>query len=404
MKASFKTLLTCLILIIALNNPGKGQSPKVFSIDIKNLVTAKLKIKNGDKQALAAYQDLIRSADKSLSAGPFSVMNKTQDPPSGDKHDYMSLAPYFWPNPNTPNGLPYIRKDGEHTPETKDIRDKDDMGKMGNAVETLSLAYYFSGNEKYAERSAYLIRTWFLLPQTKMNSNVNFGQAVKGANEGRKEGVLETRGFAKVIDVIGLLQGSKAWTLQDQKNMQSWITDFLAWMQTSPIGKAEMNADNNHGTWFDAQRLAYALYLGDKDLANEICKYAIKRLDIQMDNSGNFPKEMARTKTLGYTCFNMDAFFQIAILAEKTDVDLWNVVTPSGKSLRKGIENLAPYFSKEKVWPGKQIAPFNFSGEIPLIYMASIKFNHPEYLKSITVLQSKDAESSWKSLVLGFRE
>lgn len=404
MNTNLKTLTACLLLIISFSFSGKGQSPKVFSIDIKNLVNAKLRIKNGDQQTLAAYQNLIKSADKSLSDGPFTVMNKTQVPPSGDKHDYMSIAPYFWPNPNTPNGLPYIRKDGEHTPETKDFKDKDDIIKMENAVEVLALAYYFTGDEKYADRCTLLIRTWFLLPDTKMNPNVKYGQAVKGESEGRKEGVLETRGFAKVVDAIGLLEGSKAWTAQDLKDMKAWINEFLNWIQTSTLGKAEMNAKNNHGTWYDAQRLSYALFLGKRDLADEICKNAIKRLDTQMDNNGNFPQELARTKSLGYTLFVTDAFFQIAILAEKTDIDLWNVVTPSGKSLRKGIESLAPYFLKEKEWTGKQIEPVNFNGAIPDIYLAAKKYNHPEYLKTISGMKSKDSDTSWRQLVLGFKE
>lgn len=399
-----KSLITCCLFIAALNNQGSCQSPKVYSIDAKTLVASKQKITNGDKQALSAYRNLIKAADKSLSAGPFSVMNKVQTPPSGDKHDYMSLAPYFWPNPNTPNGLPYIRKDGELTPEVKDFKDKDDMVKMGNTVEILSLAYYFSGDEKYAERCAVLIRTWFILPETKMNPNVKYGQAVKGETEGRKEGVLETRGFARVVDAIGLLQGSKSWTANDQHAMQAWIGAFLSWIQTSTIGKAEMNADNNHGTWFDAQRLAYALFLGQHDLANEICRNAIRRLDKQMDDNGNFPKELARTKSLGYSFFNVDAFFQVAVLAEKTDVDLWNVVTPSGKSLRKAVETLEPYFSKEKEWTGKQIEPYNLAGEIPLFYQASVKYNHPEYLKAIENLKTPALASDWKQLIFGFIE
>jgi hypothetical protein len=405
MKKTFLKILTvCIVFITTFNFSGKGQSPKVFSIESKTLVSSKQKIKNGDKKALAAYQNLLQAADKALTVGPFTVMNKTQIPFSGDKHDYMSLAPYFWPNPNTPNGLPYIRKDGVTNPEIKEIKDKDDMIKMESAVEVLSLAYYFSGDEKYSDRCAFLIQTWYLLPETKMNPNMTFGQAVKGASKGREEGVLETRGYAKVVDAIGLLQGSKAWTATDQTNIKAWFSDFLNWMQTDSIGKAEMNAPNNHGTWFDAQRLSYALFLDKKDLANEICKNALIRLDKQMDNNGNFPREMTRTKSLGYTFFNTDAFFQIAVLAENTDVDLWNTITPSGKSLRKAIETLVPYFTKEKVWSGQQIVPFSFTGEIPLIYTASVKYHHPEYLKAVAELQTVKSELSWVSLVLGFIE
>jgi hypothetical protein len=35
----------------------------------------------------------------------------------------MSLAPYWWPDPKSPNGLPYIRRDGERNPEIKQITD-----------------------------------------------------------------------------------------------------------------------------------------------------------------------------------------------------------------------------------------------------------------------------------------
>lgn len=399
-----KTSIICCAFFVAFNNLGVCQSPKVYSIDAKILVASKQKITKGDTHALAAYKSLIKAADKSLYVEPFSVMNKVQTPPSGDKHDYMSLAPYFWPNPNTPNGLPYINKDGEMTPEVKDFKDKEDMVKMCSTVEILSLAYYFSGDEKYAERCALLIRTWFISPETKMNPNVKYGQAVKGLNEGRKEGVLETRGFAKVVDAMGLLQGSRSWTATDQQAMQNWIGEFLTWIQTNKLGTAEMNATNNHGTWFDAQRLAYALFLGQRDLANEICKNAIVRLDKQMDEQGTFPRELARTKSLGYSFFNVNAFFQIAVLAEKTDVDLWNVITPSGKSLRKAIEALAPYFSKEKEWTGKQIEPYNLASEIPLFYQASVKYNHPEYLKAIANLKTPAVASDWKQLIFGFIE
>ncbi|MDP4189356.1 MAG: alginate lyase family protein, partial [Bacteroidota bacterium] len=239
-------------------------------------------------------------------------MHKTQVPPSGSKHDYLSLAPYFWPNPNTPTGLPFIRKDGERNPAIKAISDDTELGNLEQASEVLALAYYFSGEEKYAERATFLIRTWFLLPETKMNPNVNFGQAVPGKYDGRGEGVLETRGINRIIDAIGLLKGSQAWTETDQKGMQSWISEFLEWMQNSKIGKAELNATNNHGIWYDAQRLSYALFLGKNNLANEICRNALRRLDVQMDNKGSFPKELARTNSLGYSVFVMQAFFQTA--------------------------------------------------------------------------------------------
>ena len=52
-----------------------------------------------DAAVASARERLVRAAEQALTAGPFSVMQKTRVPPSGDKHDFLSLAPYWWPTP-----------------------------------------------------------------------------------------------------------------------------------------------------------------------------------------------------------------------------------------------------------------------------------------------------------------
>src|SRR6185369_12693959 len=94
-----------------------------------------------------AVAKLEREAQKLLTAGPFSVTSKAVTPPNGDKHDYMSQAPYFWPDPKSPNGLPYIRRDGERNPEIDKITDHRVKDQMEAAVETLALAYHFKRDE-----------------------------------------------------------------------------------------------------------------------------------------------------------------------------------------------------------------------------------------------------------------
>ena len=68
-------------------------------------------------------------------------------PPSGDIHDYTSMGPYWWPDPEKEDGLPYIRRDGEINPEYFDYKDKEEMGKLLNSLKVLSQAFYFTGNE-----------------------------------------------------------------------------------------------------------------------------------------------------------------------------------------------------------------------------------------------------------------
>jgi hypothetical protein len=368
---SIKYIVLILGFAIASENTVKaGQSPGdpvVFALDAKALKNNKARVDRKEPAIMPAYEQLIKDADKALLFAPVSVMEKAKLPPSGDKHDYMSLAPYFWPDPSKPDGLPYIRKDGEVNPEVNEYKDKEYMPKLCEFIHTLALAYYFSGNPIYGEHAAKLIRVWFLDPATKMNPNLNFGQAAKGYNTGRAAGLIETRHFIKVVDAVGLLQGSNSWKTADQQAMKKWFSDFLHWMQTNPIGLDEMAATNNHGAWYDAQRLSMALFLDSMELAKRIVLNAQQRIDKQMDEQGKFPRELERTMGLHYTVFVMIPFFSIAQMAEKTGIDCWSYVSPSGKSLKKGFDELLPYISKEKKWEGQQIKNYDYEEGFPLL-------------------------------------
>ena len=48
--------------------------------------------------------------------------DKTTEPPSGDRHEYWHPAPYWWPNPATADGLPYVWRYGERAPGPADVR------------------------------------------------------------------------------------------------------------------------------------------------------------------------------------------------------------------------------------------------------------------------------------------
>ncbi|MES2775290.1 MAG: alginate lyase family protein [Bacteroidota bacterium] len=369
-----KNLILLLSVFILWPTVGATQQPNVFTWDAKALMKNKAKIRTGDAAIAPAWEQLVKDAEKALQFGPVSVMEKKNLPPSGDKHDYMSLAPYFWPDPSKPNGLPYMRKDGETNPEVKNYKDKEYMPKLCEEVSTLALAYYFSEEKKYAEHAAKLIRVWFLDTATRMNPNLNFGQAIKGVTNGRGAGMIDTRHFVKLIDAAQLLQHSKAFTAEDYIGLQQWFSNFLNWMQASKIGLDEMDAKNNHGIWYDVQRLSMALFLDSAELAKKIVLNAQERLDKQMDASGSFPLEMERTTSLHYTTFAMQAFFHVAKMAEKTGINFWTYKSPSGKSLQKGLDVLQPYLAGQKKWAGPQIKDFEFEEGLPLLMTGALKF------------------------------
>jgi hypothetical protein len=373
-RVSLTAFLLCLLSISTLAQDSLLSKSDIIKLDFKSLAETKSRLQAKDPALLPACEQLLQDADKLLDYAPVSVMQKAATPPSGDKHDYMSIAPYFWPDTTKPNGLPYINRDGVVNPEVRQYTDKTNMPILCNNIYLLALAYYFSNDEKYAKHAARLAEVWFLDSATRMNPNLNYGQAVKGVVDGRAEGLIDSRFFIWAIDGITLLQPSKSWTARDQTALKQWFSAFLTWIQTSRIGQKEMNARNNHGVWYDAQTLSMALFADSTDLADRIVRRAAGRLDEQMDSSGLFPLELTRTTSLHYSVFILNAFTVIAQLSEQTHTNLWSTITPSGKSLRKAFRTILPYTSHQKPWPWPQIHRFNYYNAVPLLVADKSKF------------------------------
>src|SRR6266853_183443 len=269
--------VSAIMFVSLLTTSARAQQqklPRVFLIDARKLAETRQRIQSGDKTFDPALSRLEADARQALQQKPLSVITKAVTPPSGDKHDYMSQAPYFWPDPKSPNGLPYIRRDGERNPEINKITDHRSLDQLESSVETLALAYYFKGDEAYAAKAAQLLRAFFLDTATRMNPNLQYAQFIPGVNTGRGIGLIETRGLTQIVDAIGLLAGAKALTEADRRGLEDWYAKFLQWMLESKNGRDEAAAKNNHGTYYDVQVTSFALFLGKTDLARSILETA----------------------------------------------------------------------------------------------------------------------------------
>ena len=361
--------------------PGKVQVSevaveplKVFSADPQTLVAGKAALAARDAALRPALNQLLADADRLLARKPVSVMDKKQIPPSGDKHDFISQAPYFWRDTNSPDGK-YIRRDGERNPEAAADSDAGHFGSVCSGAHTLALAYYFSGDEKYAAKAAEIIRVWFLNPETRMNPNLKYGQGIPGEVEGRPTGLIGARGLADLVDAIGLLAGSKSWTTNDQQGMTAWVDDYFQWLTTSKIGRGEDAASNNHGTFYDVQAVSLALFIGKTDFVREKLLQAREtRIANQIEPDGKMPRELARTLSFNYSLFNLRAEMELATLGRSGGVDLWHYQTADGRSILKAVEFMAPYADPKREWPYQQINQPNRNELGELLLRAAAEF------------------------------
>lgn len=391
-------LFTLLFLLSTTPSSSAEKLPRVFLLDATN-VRHQRELAHSQSAPSEILKAVRSEADKAMSAGPFSVMQKDSTPPSGDKHDYMSLAPYFWPNPGTPNHLPYVRRDGERNPEIKGISDHDEMGKMASSVHALAIGYYLTGNEDYASRAALLLHTWFLNAGTKMNPNLEYAQGIRGITTGRGIGIIDSHSLTEVIDALGLLNGSRNWSEADQKGMEQWFGGFLEWLRTSKNGKDESNAKNNHGSFYDVQTADYALFLGRNDLAKQILTTAEqKRIATQIEPDGKQPLELARTRSFGYSCFNLRALTELAILGGHVGVDLWHFKTKDGRSIRAALDYLLPYALGDKPWPYKQLGDLGARDLVQPLLEAARAYNDSGYEAAARKIEGDNRSATFNLL------
>jgi hypothetical protein len=353
--------------------------PQLLLMDGARVAEVRAQVARGDEAVKPSLDAIERGVQKALEMTPVSVMDKGVTPPSGDKHDYMSQAPYFWPDPGKPDGKPYIRKDGQTNPEIRKISDHDNLGRLCGAVNGLGLAYAITGKEAYATQAARLVRVWFLDPATRMNPHLKFGQGIPGINEGRGIGIIETRGLLDLLDGVTLLHGSPAWTDEDQRGLQAWMRAFVTWLTESQFGRDESQNGNNHETWYEVQVTALALWTDQMDLAKRTLERGQASIAKQIQPDGRMPRELERTNSWSYSIFNVEAFLNLAKLGTRAGVDVLNYRTPDGRSLRQALDYLVPFATGERKWPSEQINEFRPTQLTPALRKAAVAWNEPKY-------------------------
>lgn len=373
MKLTAKTYLLPVICFVSIS---------CFSLN-KKKVTTPLALTNQIKQSIIQEERerVIHLADIFLLEKPVTVTANTCDRSAGGIHDYYSEATYWWPDPANPTG-PYIRKDGINNPGNFDYH-RQAISQFSWVVGTLTSAYLLTGEPIYAETAVKHLKAWFIDPATIMNPNMLYTQAIKGVNTGRGIGIIDAIPFIEVTKSINILEKSPYLKSIDDQSIHEWFKTFMMWLNTHKYGIDEMNAKNNHGTWWHAQVAAYARLTGDKAVL-EKCRQHFTEiiLPTQMGKDGSFPLEIERTKPYSYSLFNLDGMATLAWLLTDNEFNGWSFTLPDGRGLRRGIEYIKPYVIDKDKWPfPKDISHWEEQpGRRPFMFFAAMTEQQPEWI------------------------
>ena len=295
---------------------------------------------------------ILKAAAAALKQEPVTITKFPAKLSQGGPNDFYSNGDYWWPDPSKPDGLPFIKRDGETNPANfsqhrlvvKTLRD---------SVAALAAAHKITGEDRYVTKAAELLRVFFLEAKTRMNPNLAFAQAVPGVSPGRGIGIIDALHLIEIPAAVRAMESSKAFPPDMAKELRQWFRELAEWMTTSRNGDEEARAKNNHAVAFYLQLAVYADFIGDQEKLAR-CRREYKEVFVprQMAEDGGFPLELARTKPYGYSIFQLDNMTTLCqVLSTEAD-NLWTFELPDGdgRGIRKAVAFLYPFLADKSKW------------------------------------------------------
>lgn len=294
---------------------------------------------------------IVQRAEEALATKPESITMAVAPLSEGTPHDYFSQGNYWWPNPDTPDGLPYIRKDGQSYPHSFEPH-RLMTRRVRTRVARLAAGYQINKNPEYAAHAAKLLKTFFLDAETRMNPNLLYGQAIPGICSGRGIGIIDTLSLVEVPVAVRVLANVPSFPDDVTQGVIAWFADYLHWMRTHPYGVDEMNTTNNHSVCWFLQAAVFARFTDDEETLR-FCRdaYRNRLLREQMALDGSFPRELERTKPYAYSIFVLDNLLTLCHVLSEDGENEWRYKLPDGRGAARAMDYLLPFLEDKSKWP-----------------------------------------------------
>lgn len=332
-------------------------------------------------------QRVLSAARRYVSEQPVTITAASSPRSAGGKHDFFSEGDYWWPDPKNPAG-PYVQRDGMTNPGNF-VAHRQALMRLSVQMPALTAAWKLTREGRYAEAAARHLRAWFLDPETLMNPNLLYAQAIQGRFTGRGIGIIDTIHLVEVARAAAVLEGSSVLTAAERQGIRKWFSDYLEWMTTHKNGLEERNAKNNHGTCWVMQAAEFARFTGNSGMT-AWCRerYKTVLLPGQMAADGSFPLELKRTKPYGYSLFNLDAMAGVCQILSTPEDDLWQFQLADGRGMKKAVEFMFPFIEDKKRWT---YAP-------DVMYFEEWPVRHPALLFAGLALRNDEYLRVWRTL------
>ncbi len=280
--------------------PTGERRPALF-VHLGELAAVRRRVLAGDDPWASAFETFAADVRESLTATPRSVTDsggstfRSGDPGSGEsaRADYTAAI------------------------------------EMGDRVRDLGLAYQFTGEDRYAERTVAFLDHWFLDPETRMEPRLTNGIELYVT-------------IPKLWYGADLVRNHDAWddgSVGSHAALEEWTDTFL-----STIPTATPDWVQNIFVWRETCRAAGAAYLGDDGRLRE----AFDRIRAdgfrQRREDWLLANELQRSEGLSYSLYALKAFVTAAELGRHYGEDLYGYERDGEPALRRLFEAHVPFF------------------------------------------------------------
>lgn len=276
----------------------------------------------------------------------------------GGSRDFYSQGDYWWPNPDSASGLPFVRRDGESYPGAFHEH-RTAMRSVRRAIALLAEHYLRTRESCFAEEACRYAHGFFLDSKTGMMPRLEYAQAIPGITPGRGTGIIDTLHIGEVPVAFMALESSVAGderasgqVRETAAALREWFSEYLSWMRSSPNGVEERDKANNHAVAWTVQTAIFSRFTSDVVALNEARERTVgTHITDQMAPDGSFPLELERTKPYSYSLFNLDLIATLCHVLSERPSSLWHYATDDGRGPARGVDFMVPYVQDKASWP-----------------------------------------------------